>query len=259
MRRSEARELAFTVLFEMDYHRELSPQEAVEEAVEERELPRSAYFMKLVTGAADKLDAIDEKISQNAIGWKVNRISRVSRAILRLALYEMLHEEDMPHSIAINEAVELAKKYESQEAASFINGVLGSVARGNPKPGTEKAPAEDEEGTASPTAAEAEAAAEDQQADAPAESGEDAPPSPEAAEGIEDDLTTLEATDNEEDKPAAPEASKGVEDEPTAPEAGVDVEDNSTTLEVSESVEDAAVSPEAEESGEVESAEDAEL
>ena len=82
----------------------------------------------------DILDmVIDEIIQENAIGWKINRISHVALAITRLAIYEMLYSHDISHAVAINEAVEIAKLYEGKDAASFINGILGSVSKKNPK------------------------------------------------------------------------------------------------------------------------------
>ena len=75
-------------------------------------------------------EEIDAKISENLKkGWKISRISKVSLALLRLAVYEILYRDDVPTSVSINEAVELSKKYTVKEDTSFINGVLGSVAK----------------------------------------------------------------------------------------------------------------------------------
>ena len=76
----------------------------------------------------NELETIDSKISENAKGWKLERLSKVSLAIMRICVYEMLFCEDIPFNISINEAVELAKKFDYDKAPSFINGVLNKVA-----------------------------------------------------------------------------------------------------------------------------------
>ena len=80
-------------------------------------------------GIFDNLSDIDAKITENLRGWKLNRISKVSLSLMRIAVYEMLYMDDIPHSVSINEAVTLAKKYSTQDDSSFINGVLGSVSK----------------------------------------------------------------------------------------------------------------------------------
>ena len=81
-------------------------------------------------GILEHSEEIDEHISSNLKkGWKISRISRVSYAIMRLAIYEMLYVDDVPTSVSINEAVELAKKYSMPDDSAFVNGVLGSVAK----------------------------------------------------------------------------------------------------------------------------------
>ena len=75
------------------------------------------------------LDEIDSLINENLVGWSAKRISKVSRAILRLAVCELLYSENMPVGVAINEAVEIAKKYATPDDASYINGVLGSFVK----------------------------------------------------------------------------------------------------------------------------------
>lgn len=87
------------------------------------------YIVSVVTGVAGHLDELDGVIQENSQGWSFKRLSRITVAILRLALYEMRYVDDVPTGAAINEAVELAKVYDSPEAASFINGILGTVSR----------------------------------------------------------------------------------------------------------------------------------
>lgn len=88
------------------------------------------YIRQMVSQVAERQAELDGYIAQYAKGWSVARISKVSRAILRCALYEILYMEDVPTKAAVNEAVEIAKHYEEPETVSFINGVLGSFIRG---------------------------------------------------------------------------------------------------------------------------------
>ena len=118
MARAEARDCTMRLL----YGRELGG-EGVETSIEElMDLRLSQEDLAYVRGVLDGTE-------QNAIGWSLGRIAKVDLSILRLALYEMLYREDVPTSVAINEAVELSHVYSTPEAASFINGILGSVAR----------------------------------------------------------------------------------------------------------------------------------
>jgi N utilization substance protein B len=87
------------------------------------------YAKELYEGVTEHVDEIDEIISSFSNGWKLNRIPKVNLSILRLAVYEINYVESVPRSVAINEAVELAKKYSGKEDASFINGILGSYVR----------------------------------------------------------------------------------------------------------------------------------
>lgn len=129
MTRRQAREQAFILIFEKSFHPELTVEELISMAVEARYLQTDEFAVQLAQTADAKQAEIDTMIEQNAIGWRKDRISRVSLSLLRLALCEMLYMEDVPTSVSINEAVELAKLYASQEDASFINGLLGTVSR----------------------------------------------------------------------------------------------------------------------------------
>ncbi len=129
MTRREAREQAFILLFEKSFNPESDINEIFALANELRVLDDDEFVKSLVYTACEKQEEIDEHISANARGWKLNRISKVPLAIIRLALVEILYFEDIPNSVSINEAVELAKKYANPEDASFINGLLGTVAR----------------------------------------------------------------------------------------------------------------------------------
>lgn len=131
MNRKEAREQAFILVFEKSFRDEPVP-EIIEAAKEGRELPGDAYMEQAAEGVFQHLEEIDEAIKANLTGWKLERLSRVSLAVLRLSVFEMLHREDIPVSVSINEAVELAKRFATKDDAAYVNGVLGSVARSLP-------------------------------------------------------------------------------------------------------------------------------
>lgn len=126
MTRREAREEAFILIFEKQFN-SIEVNEILEIAAEVRDLKPNAYINAVFSGVYDNIELIDQIITENAIGWKINRISKVSLCILRLAIFEIKFMEDIPVSVSINEAVELAKKYATKEDASFINGILSSV------------------------------------------------------------------------------------------------------------------------------------
>lgn len=128
MTRREARELAFILLFERSFSGE-TIAEILENAGEARDITGDAFALSLAEGAVEHTEEINEIISANAHNWSRERLSRVALAILRLAIYEMKWVEDIPVSVSINEAVELAKLYGGDTDASFINGVLGGIAR----------------------------------------------------------------------------------------------------------------------------------
>lgn len=128
MNRHEAREQAFILVFEKSFKSD-SLDEILEAAQTAREITLSDFARHVFIGVENHLEVLDRLIDENSIGWKRSRLSRVAASLLRLALYEMLFEEDIPVSVSINEAVELAKKYGTGEDASFINGLLGTVAK----------------------------------------------------------------------------------------------------------------------------------
>jgi len=128
MNRKNARENAFILIFEKIF-RDDSVEDIIKDAIEARNFEYDDYVEKVFVGVFENLEEIDEKISANLKSWKISRISKVSLAILRLAVFEMLYMEDIPQGVSINEAVELAKKYSTQDDASFINGVLGALSK----------------------------------------------------------------------------------------------------------------------------------
>jgi len=129
MTRRQAREQAFILLFEKSFNTESSIEDLLELAKEYAMFEEDEFSSKLIHTACDNIEQIDEYISNNSKGWKINRISKVALAVIRLALAEILFIDDIPDSVTVNEAVELAKKYSTPEDASFINGLLGTVVR----------------------------------------------------------------------------------------------------------------------------------
>lgn len=85
------------------------------------------YIKRVIFGVIADRDEIDGAIQKNSVGWKLSRMSKIDIAILEVAIYEILKEENIPHKVSINEAVELAKKYSENKSKAFINGILGSV------------------------------------------------------------------------------------------------------------------------------------
>lgn len=127
--RYKMREQAFILCFESLFS-DADIDELADNAGDARDEFLSDYAINCVKGIKEHQDQIDEKIASNLkSGWKLNRISKVSLAIMRVAIYEMMYLEDIPVSVSINEAVELSKKYAAEDDAAFINGVLGAVAK----------------------------------------------------------------------------------------------------------------------------------
>ena len=133
MSRRSARKNAFFLLFQMDFSEAAEFEQVKEVFFAEKEEPveeeEKAFILSEVEGVHENMTEIDAVISAAAKGWDLERMNKVDLAILRLAVYEMRFGET-PVGVAINEAVELAKKFSSDEAPSFINGVLGKAAQG---------------------------------------------------------------------------------------------------------------------------------
>ena len=146
MTRSEAREQAFILLFEKIFNPEQSVADMKAVAEECGTFAMDAFSERLSTVAVDHTEECDRQIEANLRGWKLSRLPKVTLAILRLALAEILFCDDIPDSVSVNEAVELAKKYGGEEAPKFVNGLLGTVVRG--KAGNAPAAKADESGEA---------------------------------------------------------------------------------------------------------------
>lgn len=128
MTRKQARDEAFILIFEKQFS-DASAAEILEIANEVRDLEHDDYIVNVFNGVVEKNEELNNIISEKAIGWKLERISKISQAILKLAIYEILYVDEIPNSVSINEAVELCKKYATKEDASFVNGILASVVK----------------------------------------------------------------------------------------------------------------------------------
>jgi N utilization substance protein B len=127
------REQALCLLFEYSYHTEADINgldELYKNALDLYGYEDDAYTRTVFFGVINEAEKLDGVISKYAVGWKIERISRISLAIMRLCLYECRYVEDVPVEAALNEAVELAKKYDTEQAPAFINGVLNSAVKG---------------------------------------------------------------------------------------------------------------------------------
>lgn len=144
MTRADARELAVHLIYGRDftgeepgevvaarlnkeYYAQLSSEnEIYNERPSRKQLQ---YIDSVVAGVANREEELNQQIQQYSIGWNISRISRLTRAVLQLALYEILYVEDVPAGVAVSEAVRLAKKYDGNDTGSFVNGILGSFVR----------------------------------------------------------------------------------------------------------------------------------
>ncbi|MDA8235120.1 MAG: transcription antitermination factor NusB [Clostridia bacterium] len=128
MGRRQARETALQALFQVDVG-QVAPEAALEMTCQEFGIGGGdkVFADKLVKGALEKMPELDAVIQKIALEWDLERIAKVDRNILRLALYEMLFEDDIPYNVSVNEAIELAKVFSTEESGKFVNGILGKV------------------------------------------------------------------------------------------------------------------------------------
>ena len=124
----EEPEAVVAIRMDKDYYKKLSEDNEV--YAERPSRAQMAYLDKVVSGVANRAEDLDAAIQKYSIGWDISRISRLTRSIMQLAIYEILFVEDVPTGVAISEAVRLAKKYDGDDTGSFVNGILGSFARG---------------------------------------------------------------------------------------------------------------------------------
>jgi len=126
--RKMAREMAVRFLFQIEFQK-VNIKEQVEDFLDSVEIEDydKDYFLEIINGVINSLKEIDEIIESKAKGWTIDRMAKMDLPILRVAIYEMKHREDIPVGVSINEAVELAKKFGTDDSSRFINGLLGQV------------------------------------------------------------------------------------------------------------------------------------
>ena len=120
MKRREAREKAVQTLFQLD-NTELSVDEAINYIVEE---PANRFYEQLVRGTVQNQEAIDEVLTGKLEHWSLDRLPKIERTVLRIAVYELLFNEEVPHRVVLNEAIELCKTFGDEKSGRFVNGVL---------------------------------------------------------------------------------------------------------------------------------------
>lgn len=130
MNRKTARENTFILLFEESIKSDETFEEIFTKATEVRGLEYDDYVKQVFFGCFENRLLIESKIEECLLGWKKERVSYVAKAILKLAAYELMFMEDIPAKVSINEAIELAKKYDDEKAYVFVNGVLNRMAEG---------------------------------------------------------------------------------------------------------------------------------
>ena len=132
MNRRQSREAAFCLLFEWSFHGE--PFDTmIKNALDARELEADEFAIELCRNTIEGANELDSLIEKYSESWKVNRLSKATLSVLRLALCEMTRMENIPLGATINEAVELCKKYATEDEAAFVNGILGEYGRSRDK------------------------------------------------------------------------------------------------------------------------------
>ena len=132
----EEPETVVSLRLEKDYYAKLSSENDV--YTDRPSRAQLAYIDSAVAGVANRTDDLNAIIQQYSIGWDVSRISRLTRCIMQLAIYEILYVEDVPAGVAISEAVRLSKKYDGDDTGSFVNGILGAFLRAQETPAAEE-------------------------------------------------------------------------------------------------------------------------
>ena len=128
MKRRESRQYALELIFEGSFHHFENPAVLYDNAVALRDFEDNEYSQTLFFGVCDKQSEIDALIEETAQDWKVERISKLALAVLRLAIFEMKYQPDVPFNVEINEAIELLKEYDFDPPTAFVNGILNKVA-----------------------------------------------------------------------------------------------------------------------------------
>lgn len=128
MSRKTARRCLFELLFEREFRGEESPEQVYTAALEDRDIPDDGYIRDGFFGICEHSSELDALISRYARGWRADRLSRVSRTVIRLSVYEILYT-DVPANVSVSEAVEIAKRYGEDNCRAFVNGVLSSIVK----------------------------------------------------------------------------------------------------------------------------------
>lgn len=130
MGRRNARESAMKLLYQLELNKSYD-EEIIEVFFENEKFTddEKEYIIDSINTVNENLDIIDQKIEKHIEGWKKDRLSRIDLATLRIAIYEIMYRDDIPTEVSINESIEISKKFSSDEASKFINGVLGSFVR----------------------------------------------------------------------------------------------------------------------------------
>lgn len=129
MTRREVREQVFVLLFQREFYGEEEFEEQKKIYLDNHSLEEKdeKYILERLQRIGERQEEIDAMISEHSRGWKIERIGKEELAILRLAVFEAVYDEEIPVGVAVNEAVELGKKYGAEGGASFINGMLGNI------------------------------------------------------------------------------------------------------------------------------------
>lgn len=130
MGRRASREIAMKLLYQLEFQKD-DREEQINYVLEENSLidKDREYVTDVVEGVAKNLSYLDKIIEDLSKGWRIGRISKVDLSIMRLSIYEICFRNDIPYSVSVNEAVELAKKYSNEDAGSFVNGILSKVSK----------------------------------------------------------------------------------------------------------------------------------
>ena len=129
MQRKQARENAFILIFESVFKKDETAEEIFAKAIDYRNLETDEYVKKVFFGTYENAAVIDMETEKHLMGWKRERLSPVTTALIRLGAYEIMFMDDIPAKVSINEAIELSKKYDDEKSYSFVNGILNAIAK----------------------------------------------------------------------------------------------------------------------------------
>ena len=130
MGRRASREAVMKLLYQLEIQKS-DRSEQIDIALEDENFTDNdkKYIKSIVDGVYEKVILIDSIIEKKSMGWKISRLSKIDLSILRIGIYEILYREDIPYSVTVNEAVELAKRYSGEDAGAYVNGLLAKVTK----------------------------------------------------------------------------------------------------------------------------------